>query len=124
MMFSDIASFSTFSEKLEAESLLRLLNEYLTAMTDILINNKGTLDKYIGDAIVAFYGAPIEIDDHEYLACKTALSMNDKLFEFSRKNKIQMLDITNLLHKKKHFTNGIEPSVSGSQILAESITSY
>ena len=81
MMFSDIASFSTFSEKLEAESLLRLLNEYLTAMTDILINNKGTLDKYIGDAIVAFYGAPIEIDDHEYLACKTALSMNDKLFE-------------------------------------------
>ena len=49
---------------------------------------------------------------------------NDKLFEFARKNKIQMLDVTNLLHKKKHFTNGIEPSVSGSKILANSITSY
>lgn len=49
---------------------------------------------------------------------------NDKLFEFARKNKIQILDITNLLHKKKHFTNGIEPSISGSQILADSITSY
>lgn len=49
---------------------------------------------------------------------------NDKLFKFARKNKIQMLDVTNLLHKKKHFTNGIEPSVSGSKILANSITSY
>ena len=71
MLFSDIASFSTFSEKLEAQSMLSLLNEYLTAMTDILIENKGTLDKYIGDAIVAFYGSQIEIENHEYRACKT-----------------------------------------------------
>tara|TARA_X000000368_G_scaffold356744_1_gene298880 strand:+ start:26 stop:694 length:669 start_codon:yes stop_codon:yes gene_type:complete len=49
---------------------------------------------------------------------------NDKLFEFAIKNKIQMLDVTNLLHKKKHFTNGIEPSISGSKILANSITTY
>ena len=102
MMFSDIASFSTFSEKLEAESLLRLLNEYLTAMTDILINNKGTLDKYIGDAIVAFYGAPIEIDDHEYLACKTALSMNDKLFELRKKWKSEGEQWPEIVHNMQH----------------------
>ena len=102
MMFSDIASFSTFSEKLEAESLLRLLNEYLTAMTDILINNKGTLDKYIGDAIVAFYGAPIDIDDHEYLACKTALGMNDKLFELRKKWKSEGEEWPEIVHNMQH----------------------
>ncbi|MBI65806.1 MAG: hypothetical protein CMG64_05905 [Candidatus Marinimicrobia bacterium] len=85
MLFSDIASFSTFSEKLEAELLLALLNQYLTAMTNILIDNKGTLDKYIGDAIVAFYGAPIEIENHEYRACKTALEMNKELDKLRKK---------------------------------------
>ena len=102
MMFSDIASFSTFSEKLEAESLLRLLNEYLTAMTDILINNKGTLDKYIGDAIVAFYGAPIQIDDQEYLACRTALSMNEKLYELRHKWKSEGDQWPEIVHNMQH----------------------
>ncbi|MCS5660336.1 MAG: CHASE2 domain-containing protein, partial [Dehalococcoidia bacterium] len=55
--FTDIQSFSAFSEKLSAADLVELLNDYLTEMTDILLDNKGTLDKYIGDAIVAFYGA-------------------------------------------------------------------
>jgi len=102
MMFSDIASFSTFSEKLKAESLLNLLNEYLTAMTNILIDNKGTLDKYIGDAIVAFYGAPIEIDDHEYLACKTALSMNKKLEELRQKWKAEGDKWPEIVHSMQH----------------------
>jgi len=83
--FSDIASFSTFSEKLTAPDLVELLNEYLNAMTNILLENKGTLDKYIGDAIIAFYGAPVEIDDHEYLACLTCCQMNDKLEELRQK---------------------------------------
>ena len=102
MMFSDIASFSTFSEKLEAESLLNLLNEYLTAMTNILINNKGTLDKYIGDAIVAFYGAPIEIEDHEYLACKTAIEMNKKLDELRVKWKSEGQKWPQIVHNMQH----------------------
>ena len=102
MMFSDIASFSTFSEKLEAESLLKLLNEYLTAMTNILIGNKGTLDKYIGDAIVAFYGAPIEIEDHEFLACKTALSMNHKLQELREKWKSEGDLWPEIVHNMQH----------------------
>ena len=79
--FSDIASFSSFSEKLEATELVELLNEYLEAMTNILLENGGTLDKYIGDAIVAFYGAPMEVDDHELLACRTAIKMQKRLEE-------------------------------------------
>ena len=77
--FTDIQSFSSFSEKLSASELVGLLNQYLTDMTDVLLENKGTLDKYIGDAIVAFYGAPIEIDDHEMWACKTAIKMQENL---------------------------------------------
>ena len=102
MMFSDIASFSTFSEKLEAQSLLKLLNEYLTAMTNILMDNKGTLDKYIGDAIVAFYGAPIQIDDHEFLACKTALEMDRKLEELRQKWKNEGDLWPEIVHNMQH----------------------
>ena len=77
--FTDIQSFSAFSEKLSASDLVSLLNNYLTEMTDILMENNGTLDKYIGDAIVAFYGAPIEVKDHELLACRTAIKMQERL---------------------------------------------
>ena len=77
--FTDIQSFSAFSEKLTASELVALLNQYLTDMTDVLLENNGTLDKYIGDAIVAFYGAPIEVDDHELWACKTAIQMQENL---------------------------------------------
>ena len=73
--FTDIQSFSSFSEKLSAEEVVELLNEYLTEMTDILLENKGTLDKYIGDAIVAFYGAPVPVENHEHMACLTAVNM-------------------------------------------------
>ena len=82
-LFTDIQGFSTFSEKLSPEKLVKLLNEYLTAMTDVLLNNQGTLDKYWGDAIIAFFGAPVELKDQEYLACLTCCQMNHKL-EFLR----------------------------------------
>jgi adenylate cyclase len=77
--FTDIESFSAFSEQLSATDLVVLLNSYLTNMTTILLENKGTLDKYIGDAIVAFYGAPMPVENHELWACKTALKMQDDL---------------------------------------------
>jgi len=77
--FTDIQSFSAFSEKLTATDLVELLNDYLTEMTDTLLENKGTLDKYIGDAIVAFYGAPAPVEDHEYHACLTAVLMQERL---------------------------------------------
>ncbi|MBT3519525.1 MAG: adenylate/guanylate cyclase domain-containing protein [Candidatus Marinimicrobia bacterium] len=84
-LFTDIQSFSGFSEKLTPSELVELLNDYLTEMTDILLENKGTLDKYIGDAIVAFYGAPAPVSDHEYWACLTAVRMQDRLAELREK---------------------------------------
>jgi adenylate cyclase len=67
--FSDIQGYSTFSEKLSAARLVELLNEYLTVCTDIIQEEGGTLDKYIGDAVVAMFGAPIAQSDHAFRAC-------------------------------------------------------
>ena len=61
------------------------MNEYLTEMTNVLLSRNGTLDKYIGDAIVAFYGAPATVDDHEYWACFTAVKMQERLAKLSKK---------------------------------------
>jgi adenylate cyclase len=83
--FTDIQSFSTFSEKLTAPQLVELLNEYLSAMTDILIAEGGTLDKYEGDAIIAFFGAPMDMPDHAYRACATAVAMQGALAELRDK---------------------------------------
>lgn len=79
--FTDIQGFSTFSEKLSPTQLVELLNEYLTAMTDILLEEKGTLDKYEGDAIIAFFGAPMPLEDHAARACMVAYRMQNKLSE-------------------------------------------
>ena len=83
--FTDIEGFSTFSEKLTAHQLVELLNEYLSAMTDILVNEKGTLDKYEGDAILAFFGAPVDLPDHALRACRVSLAMQNKLADLREK---------------------------------------
>jgi adenylate cyclase len=85
--FTDIQGFSTFSEKIgSASKLVELLNEYLTSMTDVLTTkNKGTLDKYEGDAIIAFFGAPMKYDDHARRACDTALDMQNELLKLRKK---------------------------------------
>ncbi len=85
VLFSDIANFTGVSEKLAPEDLVAHLNEYLTAMTGIIFKYSGTLDKYIGDAIIAFWGAPIEIKDHAYCACQAAMEMTRKLDELHTK---------------------------------------
>jgi len=74
-MFTDIQGFSTISEKLDPAHLVRLLNRYLTAMSNIIMENTGTVDKYEGDAIIAFFGAPLPRADHAALACRSALAM-------------------------------------------------
>lgn len=79
VLFSDIRGFSTFSEGLTPEVLVQLLNEYFNAMTQAVVADDGAVDKYIGDAIMALYGAPLPQPDHAYRACHTALRMLDAL---------------------------------------------
>lgn len=83
--FSDIAGFTTLSEKMEPEALVTFLNEYLQAMTTIILENDGTLDKYEGDAIMAFWGAPLDDPAHATKACRAALACQHKLAELREK---------------------------------------
>lgn len=75
VFFSDIAGFTTISEKLPPKALFWLMSLYLSKMTEILKKEWGTLDKYIGDAVMGFFGAPISQSDHAIRACKTAVKM-------------------------------------------------
>nr|WP_282097140.1 adenylate/guanylate cyclase domain-containing protein [Leptospira ryugenii] len=77
--FSDVAGFSTISEQLKSEDLAALLNEYLSAMTIILKQYDGVLDKYIGDAIVGIFNAPVDVDNHPLKAAKASIDMIRKL---------------------------------------------
>ncbi|WP_395736550.1 CHASE2 domain-containing protein [Prosthecobacter sp.] len=83
--FSDIAGFSTFSEKLTPEQLVTLMNDYLTNMTDILLANGALVDKYIGDAIVAMFGAPRSMKGHAYFGCRAALLIQQRQLELREK---------------------------------------
>jgi adenylate cyclase len=85
VMFSDVRGFTTISEKLDAQELATLLNEYLTDMTKIVFRHNGTLDKYIGDAVMAFWGAPFEEPGHSAKACHAALEMIARLKEMQQK---------------------------------------
>ena len=77
--FSDIQAFSTFSEKMTPARLVELMNEYLTACTDIVQEEGGTLDKYIGDAVVAMFGAPLPLPDHAYRACVASIRVQKQI---------------------------------------------
>lgn len=84
IFFSDIRGFTALSERVEPEELIDLLNQYLTAMTEIVFKYGGTLDKYIGDAIMVFFGDPVPYDDHAERAVKMALEMQHKLVELQQ----------------------------------------
>lgn len=83
--FSDIRSFTSISEKLSPKELVKLLNEYFTSMSDIIIEYGGVVDKYIGDAIMAFWGAPIDDEHQANNAVKAAIKMNEELPKISQK---------------------------------------
>lgn len=85
VLFSDIRGFTTISEKLSPEELVHLLNEYLTVMTDKVFQYGGLLDKYMGDAIMAVFGAPIDDREHPAKCCKTALEMMEELKKLQQK---------------------------------------
>ena len=79
IIFTDLAGFTSLSETMDPEDLLSLLNAYLDEMSGIVLDEGGTLDKYIGDAIMAFYGAPLDQPDHAMRACRTAVRMQRRL---------------------------------------------
>ncbi|MCX7354539.1 MAG: adenylate/guanylate cyclase domain-containing protein [Alphaproteobacteria bacterium] len=79
VMFSDIRDFTARSERLDAQGLTRFINRYLTPMTECVLTNQGTVDKYIGDCVMAFWNAPLDDADHRRHACRTALAMRARL---------------------------------------------
>jgi adenylate cyclase len=83
VFFSDIRGFTTLSESMSPQALVNHLNNYLTVMTDIIMEYKGTLDKYVGDEIMCFWGAPIPQENHAILACKCAIKQMNALRELN-----------------------------------------
>lgn len=83
ILFSDLRGFTSFSENMDPKTLTQFLNEYLSEMTDIVFEYKGTLDKYIGDAIMAFWGAPLDQPDQVELAWGAAIAMTKRLREIA-----------------------------------------
>lgn len=96
VFFSDVRGFTTISETLAPDALASLLNEYFTPMTKLILDSNGLLDKYIGDAIMAVWGAPISLPDHADRACEASLKMLDALDELRASWKtrgLPMIDI-------------------------------
>jgi adenylate cyclase len=85
VLFSDIKGFTSFSEKHSPQEVVSLLNEYLTAMTDVIFRWEGTLDKFVGDEIMVFWGAPLPQADHAERALRCALEMRQRLVELQQK---------------------------------------
>ncbi|HCC34294.1 MAG TPA: adenylate/guanylate cyclase domain-containing protein [Ruminococcaceae bacterium] len=84
-IFTDIRSFSTISEALgDPQKLVELLNHYLTRMSNIVLENQGTIDKYEGDAIIAFFGAPVYMENHAALACRSVVLMKKAEVDINR----------------------------------------
>jgi adenylate cyclase len=85
VLFSDVVGFTTFSEQHTPQEVVAILNEYLGAMTDVILKWEGILDKFIGDAIVVFWGAPMKQEDHAERAVRCALEMQERLEQLRRK---------------------------------------
>lgn len=84
VLFSDIRSFTSLSEKMSATELKNFLNQFLSPITEVIFKNRGTIDKYVGDMVMAFWGAPMDNPRHAYLAVKAGLEMQAKLKELNR----------------------------------------
>ncbi len=87
--FSDVQGFTSISENLTPKELVELLNEFLTAMTDIILGYEGTVDKFEGDAIIAFFGAPNTMENHAEVACRASIDMQKKLASMRSKWKLE-----------------------------------
>jgi adenylate cyclase len=89
VLFSDIRSYTTLTETLAAEEVVELLNQYFESMVDAVFAHKGILDKYIGDAIMAVFGSPLPLDDHEWMSVQTAVDMRHRLTDFNAKRRAE-----------------------------------
>lgn len=83
VMFTDVRGFTHISEQFDPQGLTRFMNRFLTPMTDLIQAHRGTIDKYMGDAIMAFWNAPLEVEDHPEHACQAALAMQDRLLSLN-----------------------------------------
>jgi PAS domain S-box-containing protein len=92
ILFSDIRSYTSLTEKLEAEEVVGMLNEYFETMVEAIFQHKGTLDKYIGDAIMAVFGSPLPLKDHAWKSVQTAIAMRHRLTEFNQRRKLDGKD--------------------------------
>ncbi len=104
VMFTDIRNFTSISEPLEPEELTRLMNKFLTPMSDVVMENRGTIDKYMGDAMMAFWNAPLDDPDHARHACIAALRMEESLAAVNADLRIKAAEL------------GVEPIVLRSGI--------
>lgn len=83
VMFTDVRGFTTISEQFDPQGLTRFMNRFLTPMTDLILGRRGTIDKYMGDAIMAFWNAPLPVEGHAVRACDTALAMQARLADLN-----------------------------------------
>jgi adenylate cyclase len=90
VLFADVRGFTSLSEKMDAKQVALLLNDFFNAMTEVVLEHNGTVDKFMGDALMCFWGAPLPFEQHAKAACETALAMQEKLknknLEWSRQN--------------------------------------
>jgi class 3 adenylate cyclase len=114
-VFTDVQNFSSVAEKLDPEDLVRLLNIYLTGLSDIVLEQRGTIDKYVGDAIIAFFGAPLEIPDHALRACTAAVLMKRRERMLSREFQENRLSPVPLLTRIGINTGSMVVGNMGSQ---------
>ena len=89
VLFSDVRGFTTMSEKIPVDQLVATLNEFLNAMVEVIFRNQGTLDKFVGDCVMAFWGAPLRLQNHAELAARTALQMQAALEQLNQQWKQQ-----------------------------------
>ncbi|BAZ48309.1 adenylate/guanylate cyclase with GAF and PAS/PAC sensors [Nostoc sp. NIES-4103] len=85
ILFSDIRGYTTLTENLEAEEVVSMLNDYFESMVEAVFKHKGTLDKYIGDAIMAVFGSPLPLNEHAWMAVQTSIEMRHRLHEFNQR---------------------------------------
>ena len=96
VLFSDIRGYTTLTESLEASQVVSMLNEYFETMVEAVFNHQGTLDKFIGDALMALFGAPLPLENHGWSAVESALDMRERLIHFNRSRRASNQPIINI----------------------------